>query len=370
MSLLNKKHSPMSSLLLLLLVCVVSLQACLDQANGNIDAQADGEEKANELIAIPVETARVRTGDVAAFYSGTTTIESDEQAVVVAQITGVVLEIKAEEGEFVKAGQLLVRVESDRYRLEVERNEAALKRAETDFQRKQELFDRKLVSAEDFERVSAEYESQKAQVALARLDLKYTDIRAPISGYVSERMVRVGNLVELHQPVYKITSYDPLLAILNVPERELGVLRKGLEVTVRVDAFPQQIFNGEVIRISPVIDPATGTFRVTSEIKDPAGLVRPGLFGRVDILHDVRKDVPVIPRSALIKEDEQTFVFVVGDDNNVSRRLIHTGYEQNGEIEVVDGVSDGESVVTAGKGSLSDGSKVEVVSFTSLTPKA
>ncbi len=365
-----KNNQLTSKVLLLALVCAWSLQGCMDQANGSIDPQPDGEKEKEELVAIPVETAIVRTDDVAAFYSGTTTIESDEQAVVVSQITGVVLAIYAEEGEFVKAGQLLARVEPDRYRLEVERNEAALKRLETDFQRKKELFDRKLVSAEDFERVSAEYEAQKAQVALARLDLKYTDIQAPISGYVSERKVRVGNLVELHQPVYSITSYDPLLAVLHVPERELGVLRKGLEVTVRLDAFPQQVFKGEVIRISPVIDPSTGTFRVTTQVKDTVGLVKPGLFGRVDILHDVRKDVPVIPRSALIKEDELSFVFVVSEDNNVTRRSIRTGYEQNGEIEVLEGVSAGESVVTAGKGSLSDGSKVEVVSLTTSIPKA
>ncbi len=356
-------------LLLLLVVSMVSLQACMNQANGNVEA-SEIDEEGQELTAIPVETAQVRTGDVAAFYSGTTTIESDEQAVVVSQITGVVLEIKAEEGQFVEAGQLLVRVEPDRYRLEVERNQAALKRLETDYQRKKELFDRQLVSAEDFERVSAEYEAQKAQVELARLDLRYTDIRAPISGYVSERMVRVGNLVELHQPVYRITSYDPLLAVLHVPERELGILRNGLEVTVRLDAFPEQQFTGEVIRISPVIDPATGTFRVTAQVKDPGKMVKPGLFGRVEILHDLRRNVPVIPRSAVIKEDEQTFVFVVSDDNNVSRRPIRTGYERNGDVEVTEGVESGETVVTAGKGSLSDGSKIEVVSLNQANPQA
>lgn len=370
MNLTNKPHLRPVSNCLLALVCILTLQGCLDQANGNIDAQATGQAGKEDRVAIPVETASVRTGDVAAFYSGTTTIESDEQAVVVSQITGVVLEIKAEEGDFVQAGQLLVRVEPDRYSLEVERNEATLRRLETEFQRKKELFDRKLVSAEDFERISAEYAAQKAQVSLARLDLKYTNIQAPISGYVSERMIRAGNLVELHQPVYRITSYDPLLAVLHVPERELGVLRNGLTVTVRLDAFPRQEFKGEVIRISPVIDPTTGTFRVTAQVEDPAGIVKPGLFGRVDILHDVRKNVPVIPRSALIREDEQTFVFVVGEDGNAIRRSIRTGYERNGQVEVVEGVSEGESVVTAGKGSLSDGSKVEVVSLTAAVPEA
>lgn len=357
-----------SRILVLLLLCMVSLQACMDQANGSVDADKEGDKK--EVVAIPVETAMVKNGDVAAFYSGTTTIESDEQAVVVSQITGVVLEINAEEGEFVKAGDLLVRVEPDRYRLEVERNQASLKRLETDFQRKKELFDRQLVSAEDFERVSAEYDAQKAQVELAKLDLKYTHIRAPISGYVSERKVRVGNLVELHQPVYTITSYDPLLAVLHVPERELGVLRNGLEVTVRLDAFPKQQFKGQVIRISPVIDPATGTFRVTAEVKDPDQMVKPGLFGRVEILHDLRKDVPIIPRAAVIKEDEQTFVFVVSKDNDVIRRSIRTGYERNGEVEVIEGVVAGETVVTAGKGSLSDGSRIEVVSLNKASPQA
>jgi len=370
MNLPNVVQMSYSRIFALLLIGAVSMQACMDQANGSIDAKADGEETKEDIVAIPVETATVRNGDVAAFYSGTTTIESDERAVVVSQITGVVLEISAEEGDFVKAGQLLARVEPDRYRLEVERNEAALKRLETDYQRKKELFDRKLVSAEDFERVSAEFGAQQAQVAIARLDLKYTDIKAPISGYVSERMVRVGNLVELHQPVYSITSYDPLLAVLHVPERELGVLHNGLEVTVRLDAFPEQEFKGEVIRISPVIDPATGTFRVTTQIRDPEQKVRPGLFGRVDIVHDTRKGVPLVPRSAVIKEDEQTFVFVIGEDSNVTRRSIRTGYERNGDVEVTEGLEAGETVVTAGKSSLSDGSKIEVVSITTSSPKA
>lgn len=349
----------------LLLLGVTGLQGCLDQANGNVDQAAEGE-----VSAIPVESATVRNDSVAAFYSGTTTIESDEQASVVSQITGVVLEIHAQEGQYVEAGRVLARVEPDRYRLEVERSNATLKRLEMDYRRKKELFEKQLVSAEDFERVSAEYEAQKAQVELARLDLRYTDIRAPISGYISERMVRVGNLVELHQPVYRITSYDPLLAVLHVPERELSVLHTGLDVSVRLDALPGQIFHGKVTRISPVIDPGTGTFRVTAEVEDPAGVVKPGLFGRVDIVYDTRDNVPVIPRTAVITEDEQSHVFVIGEDGSVQRRPIRLGYERNGIIEVVDGVQAGERVVTAGKGSLSDGAQVEIVGTAGGTPQA
>lgn len=345
-----------ATVFVLTLGCMV-LQGCMGQANGSTDEEASREAAA----AIPVEIATVENGDVAAFYSGTTTIESDEQATVVSQITGVVLSINAEEGDYVTAGTVLARVETDRYSLEVERNNAALKRLEMDYQRKKELFNKQLVSADDFERVSAEYEAQKASVGLAELDLKYTNITAPISGYVAERMVWAGNLVELHQPVFRITSYDPLLAVLHVPERELSVLQRGLAVTMTLDALPQKTFEGTVTRISPVVDPATGTFRVTAEIKDPEKLLKPGLFGRVDILYDHREGVPLIPRNAVVTEDEKNHVFVVGNDNSVARRAVRLGYERNGLVEILDGVIAGERVVTAGKGSLSDGVRVEVV---------
>lgn len=342
------------------------LQGCMEQANGSVDEQQASEA----AMAIPVEVATVAMGDVAAFYSGTTSLESDEQATVVSQITGVVLGIDAEEGDYVEAGTVLARVETDRYALEVERNDATLNRLETEFQRKQELFGKKLVSAEDFERVSAEYQAQKAAVGLAQLNLKYTRIVAPISGYVAERMIRVGNLVEVYQPVFRIASYDPLLAVLHVPERELSVLRKGLTVSLTLDAVPTSSFSGEVTRISPVVDPATGTFRVTAEISDPEKVLKPGLFGRVDILYDMRRDVPLVPRAAVITEDESSHVFVVGEGGNVVRRPVKLGYERDGKVEIVDGVAAGEKVVTAGKGSLSEGSQVEVIESAGATPDA
>jgi membrane fusion protein (multidrug efflux system) len=339
-----------------LIVSVLLLQGCMDSVNGEED-----KDETEAALAIPVEAALVSSDNMAAFYTGTATLEADQQAVVVSQITGVVLKVNAEEADFVKAGQVLAVVETDRYALEAERSNASLKRLQTDFQRKKELFAKQLVSTEDFERTSAEYEAQKAAYELAKLDLAYTSIKAPISGFISERMVRVGNLVQLHQPVYNITSYDPLLAVLHVPERELRVLSKGLQVSMKVDAWPEESFTGEVIRISPVVDTNTGTFRVTTQIEDHDQMLKPGLFGRVEILYDMHEDVPVIPRNAVITEDELSHVFVINEEGDVNRRAIQLGYEANGQVEVTQGLKAGENVVTAGKGSLSDGARVEVV---------
>jgi RND family efflux transporter MFP subunit len=355
---------PVSGLLFAVVLSSIILQGCMNQAVGN------ESEEPEDLVAIPVEATTVATGDIPAFYSGTATLEADEKATVVSQITGVVLEISAEEGDYVEAGQILARVETDRYSLEVERSYAALKRLETDFQRKKELFEKKLVSAEDFERVSAEYDAQKAAYELARLDLQYTSIRAPIAGFISERLIRAGNLVALHDPVYRVTSYDPLLAVLHVPERELSVLRKGLEVSMTLDAWPGQTFTGEVIRISPVIDPGTGTFRVTAVITDHDEMLKPGLFGRVQVLYDLHEDVPVIPRTAVITEDDASHVFVINEEGSAQRRNIRLGYEREGIVEVLEGVQAGERIVTAGKGSLSDGTLVEIVGSEKDIPRA
>lgn len=349
---------------------MLALQGCMDQANGSDGADKAAAEEKEEVAAIPVEAATISLGDVAAFYSGTATLEAEQRAEVVSEITGVVLEVVAEEGDFVEAGDVLARVETERYRLEADRANAALKRLKTDFQRKQELFRKELVSAEVFEQVSAEYEAQIAEHELALLNLRHTEIRAPISGYVAQRMIRPGNLVELYQPVYSIASYDPLLAVLHAPERELAVLRKGQKVVMRLDAWPGEEFTGEVIRISPVVDPQTGTFRVTSEIQDLGAKLKPGLFGRVNVHYDLRQSVPVVPREAVVTEDEESHVFVINETGSAQRRHVVLGYEQKGRIEVVEGLSAGERVVTAGKGSLSDGARVEIVGGSGNLPKA
>ena len=339
-----------------LIAFALLLQGCGEAVNGD-----ENKEETEAALAIPVEAATVSVSDMAAFYTGTATLEADKQALVVSQITGVVLKINAEEADFVEAGQVLAVVETDRYALEVERSNASLKRLQTDYKRKQELYAKQLVSTEDFERVSAEYDAQKAAYELAKLDLEYTSIKAPISGFISERMVRAGNLVKLHQPVYNITSYDPLLAVVHVPERELRVLSKGLQVSMLVDAWPGESFSGEVIRISPVIDTNTGTFRVTAQINDHGQMLKPGLFGRIEIQYDMHENVPVVPRSAIITEDELSHVFVINDEGVANRRAIELGFEAEGLVEVTQGLEKGETVVTAGKGSLSDESRVEVV---------
>lgn len=339
-----------------LLLLTMLLSGCGTGADANDDTDGETEE-----LAVPVETSAAVQGSVSAAYAGTATLEAEETAVVVAKNTGVLLEILAEEGDVVEAGQVVARIEPDRYAFEAERTKATLERLEKALQRATELHEKNLISNDEFDRARFDAESQRALYQLAELELNHTRIRAPIGGVVSQRMVKVGNLISQHEAVFRIDDFDPLLAVLHVPERELNTLRTGHPVAISVDAFPNETFTGFVLRISPVVDPDTGTFKVTAQVQDDSGRLKPGLFGRVRIIYDTRDAAVLVSKDAVINEDGEYAVYVVAEDASVTRRNIQVGYEEHGMLEVLNGLEPGDQVVTAGKGSLRDGARIEVI---------
>lgn len=332
-------------------------------SNAHSNESADAPERP---AAVAVEVTRVARGDVASAYSGTATLVPERQSTAVAKLGGIVLEILAEEGDRVEAGQVLARLERERYEFQARQTEAALRKLENELERASELHRRDLISTDEYERIEFNLDSQRAAHGLAQLDLRHTEIRAPIAGVVAERMVKTGNLVTQNQPLFLIDDFDPLWAVLHVPERELNLLAAGQQATLQVDAFPEQEFAGEVLRISPVVDAETGTFRVTVSFSDDSARLRPGLFGRVEVVHDRRSGVPLVDESALMSEDGEVAVFVArpGEDgagHTAERRTIRIGYQGADGVEIISGLDEGEAVVTAGKNGLRDGASIRII---------
>jgi membrane fusion protein (multidrug efflux system) len=323
---------------------------------GEVDK--DGKKK-NEEKPVPVEVAQVAKRPIQASYHGTAALEAPNEAQVVAKTSGVLLQLLAEEGDEVKAGQVLARIDPDRPRLEVQRAEAMLKKLQAEMARSKELFERKLIAADVFERIRFDVATQQAAYDMARLELSYTNIVAPIDGVVAQRMVKQGNLIQLNTALFRIVDVRELDAVLNVPEKELATLSAGLAATMEVDALPGQPFAGSIDRVSPVVDAGSGTFRVVVRFQSK-GVLKPGMFGRVGIVHSQRSDALTIPRTALLEDAGESAVFAVREGAAV-RVPIQLGYV-NGELaEIRAGLAEGESVVTAGKVTLRDGSKVEVL---------
>jgi membrane fusion protein (multidrug efflux system) len=312
-------------------------------------------------VAVPVEVKNVTKGTVSAFFSGSATLEAEGDAVVVARVSGVMKEILVEEGGYVQAGQVLAKLDDEKPSVKLAQEEANLRKIENDFKRNEELFSKKLISDEIYQRSKSEYESQKASFNLAKLEFDYTSIRAPISGVISERKIKVGNMILANQPTFRITDFDPLLALIHVPEREISKLRVGQSAVLKVDAVSNVEFFGKIDRISPIVDPSTGTIKVTVEVRDPSRILRPGMFGRVNIVYDVHLNTLIVPKESILAEDSESAVFVVRD-SVAYRQIVKTGYANTTHIEIVSGVNFGDTVVTTGQGSLKDSSKVEIVS--------
>lgn len=334
--------------------CALLLSAC--QQGGENGAQDDEEE----TPPVPVETRKPVRGDVFAVYSGTAPIEAFAEADVIAKVEGEVREILVEEGDEVTEGEVLARLDGDRLRLELSESRARLNKMRRDFERNQELREKGLLSVGDFEKLRFDLEALEASYNLARLELDYTQIRAPIDGIVAERYIKIGTTIRVGDPAFRVTSFDPLVAYLHVPEREYQQIRAGQPVAIDIDALAGQRIFAEVTRISPVVDAQTGTFKTTIEIRDDERRIKPGMFGRMSIVYDRHENVLQIPRSAVIEDRGKETVFVV-EDGEAVRRVIQTGYGSEGMVEITEGLGDADEVVTVGQVGLKPGAKVTVI---------
>lgn len=335
------------------------------------DAQAkgpDGKEEVKlgpdgkplpKVEAVPVEVARAARHAISASYSGTANLDAPGEAQVVAKTSGVMVQLLAEEGDQVHAGQVLARLDGDKARLEAARQMATVRKLENNYRRAQEMAEKKLVSAESADQIKYDLESARAAYDMAKLELSYTNITAPISGVVAQRMVKPGNLIALNAPVFRIVNNSHLEGVLNAPEREMGRLKVGLPLRMVVDAVPGKIFEGKVDRISPVMDSSSGTFRVVCAFENFPEL-RPGMFGRIEVVYDQRTDALTVPRVALLEDEGEPAVYVV-EGKTAKRKTVQLGYT-NGEIaEVRAGLKEGDQVVTAGKVAIRDGTEVQVI---------
>lgn len=337
------------------LLSILLLGAC------QAEHESDTENSDEDAPPVPVETSAPVRGDVYAMYTGTAPIEAFAEADVIAKVGGEIRQLLVEEGDEVKKGQVLARLDGERLKLELNESEARLRKLQRDFERNVDLQAKGLISDGDFEKIKYEMEALEAAFNLASLELDYTQIRAPIDGVIAERFVKLGNTISEGDALFRVTSLDPLVAYLHVPEREYRNITPGQPVGIEIDALRGETIIAAVSRVSPTVDPQTGTFKITVEISDEKRRMKPGMFGRLSVIYDVHENALQIPRSALVEDEGAASVFVVDGDRAV-RRAVDTGYGNRGMVEIVSGLQEGDQVVTVGHASLKQDSRVSVIS--------
>lgn len=315
--------------------------------------------------AISVEIGEVTREPISSLYSTSATLRADRQATVIARTRGVVERLVVEEGDRVAMGQPLAYLEDDEQRIAADRARTSEETARGEHERLSGLYERGLVSVDEYEASRRDAADARHALDLAELELSRTVIRAPVAGIVVTRHLDVGATVSDGTPVFDLADVDPLYADVNIPERHVTQLRPGQQVRLTADATGEQA-TAIIERIAPAVDPATGTVKVTVAVEGESSL-RPGAFVRVDIITDTRENALVVPRSALVAEGRRWHLYRLQEDaQTVEQVEVTLGFESGDRIELAATVGDtadvaaGDRVVVVGAPALSDGATVRV----------
>lgn len=331
------------------------------EKNGEPD-EGDGEdgEDEDEKAPIPVEVATVESRPVSAYIRSSANLVAENQVKVLSEVEGRVARLEVEEGDFVRKGEVLASLVRDDAEIGLKKAELRRSNAESAFERGRDLVTKELISQEEFDNFKMEYDLAAEELAEAEWTLEKTTIRSPFSGLLSERMLQVGQHIRPGDELFQVTDVDPLIARIFLPERDVLGLEEGREVMIVLNADDSVRFSGRVRQISPIVDVATGTIKVTVEANDAPGAVRPGSFVGVHIVRETHPEALVVPREAVLRELQKAHVFVT-DGEIATKREVTLGLEEDEVVEALTGLSSGERVIVAGQGGLKDGSAIKVL---------
>ena len=320
-----------------------------------------GDDSKKEEEAIPVEVVEVGRGNISNYILLSSNLETETMADVYARMQGIVEKIYVEEGQYVTKGQIMVSLEAREYELAEKKANINYQQQLGIYKRLDVMFQESLLSKEEFENAKYTLQAAEVQWKEAKLNLDFMRIKAPISGRVGYRSVKLGQRIQPTDKIFSVVDNAQVIAVVYVPEKNLDDLKIGQEAKVFSDYLEGQTFKSWIKRISPVVDPASGTFKVTLGVKNAGDRLRPGMFVNTHIILNTHKNVILIPKTALIYENQYLNVFVVRDSLAHKIRL-DTGYEDNEKIESLNGIEEGEKIIVIGQAGMKDKVKVDVVS--------
>jgi RND family efflux transporter MFP subunit len=337
-------------------------------------ARAQGRGTPDSGSAFPVSVEAVSRDNLNSYLVLNGIVEPERKVEVFSRLSAYVKKIVKEEGAYVRENATLaylddteIKISHEQAKIELEQAKLSLEEAEKNYTRNQELINRKLISEQEFQTQEAiykqrqlDYKNRMENFKNLQLQLNWTQIRALSEGFITERLIEVGDRVNANQQVYTIEDFKPLLIRVFVPTSDAIKLQTSMPAEVRTDVLKGTMFKGDVKLINPRIDVQTGTVKVTVEVFDETLHLKPGMFVEVRIAIGMKENVLVIPRKAILYKQNKTYVFVM-DHNQVSQREVLLGLTEEDEVEVTNGLNEGEVIVVVGVDGLEDGQRVDIV---------
>ncbi len=338
---------------------IFSLTAC-NQINNTEKAVAKAKPASPERPAHAVETIIVSRQSVAIKRTLTGTLEAPRTVHIHTEQSGRVIELPYYEGDSVNKGDVLVKLDDTLLRANLAKATATRKQAELDLKRLQRLVPSKLASEDELARASTSVELASAEESLQRSLLSRTVIRAPFDGVISARMKEPSDIVAVNEHI--LTLIDPkfITAAIQVPEQLHGRVANGDSVNVRIDSLGDTSFTARILRIHPVVDADTRQGTVEVRLDPVPSGARPGQLCRVTV-ETAETPRRLIPLNALQFDAEGSFVYRIIEDSKAQRTAVSIGLQIGDSMEIIDGVGDGDEIVSKGFLGLKSGMSVRIV---------
>lgn len=346
----------LSKKLLLIFSIAAIAVACSEEQNGN----SNNDDRVRQ---VPVETVTIEMDEFNDFIRLTGTVEAIEDAVISAETSGRILSI-VNRGEQVERGGVIAQLDDRLTRAQYSAAKTNYELAEDTFNRLKSLYADSIISTQDFNSARAQRDQAKAQLEQAEKQLEDVHISAPFDGRVEERMIRSGELINPGQPVVRLVNTNRVRVKAGIPERYSGDIREGSEVRVRFMALDDETRESRISYAGNVIDPDNRTFTIEVELRNPDSRIKPDMVADLQVQRELLSGVIIIPRTAVIRDEEGTSVFVVSEENGrKTARLVSvsTGSASGAIIQITDGLNEGDEVVVNGMRNLSAGDQLNVL---------
>ncbi len=325
--------------------------------------------KPPEMPPMPVKAAPVTRETLNVEVTAVGTLRADETVIIRPEIAGRVTAIHFKEGQTVNAGDPLITLDQDEYKAQLAGSAAQAGLEASSYQRLQDLQRKNLASQQNLDETKAKLDAARAAQELNRVRLDKTVIRAPFSGTVGLRSVSPGAYVKPGDDIANLESLGSMKLDFRVPETYLARLAVGQSLAVRVDAWPDQSFEGSIYAIDPALDEQTRTVLLRARLPNKGNKLRPGLFARVSLILERRENALVAPEQAIVPLGQTPFVYRVVDGKAVATP-VKLGLRRPGLVEILDGLQAGDQVVTDGQLKIRDGAAVSVTPLVGIQQSA
>jgi RND family efflux transporter MFP subunit len=323
----------------------------------------NGQNNGNERTRlIPVETITIEKGSFEDFIRLTGTVEALEDALISSETSGRILSI-AQRGQYIRKGDVIAQIDDRVIRAQFEAASTMFELADDTFNRLEALHADSIISTQDFKSAKAQRDQAKAQLDATEKQLRDARLIAPFNGRIEERFIQTGELINPGMPVVRLVNTDRVRIIAGVPESYSGQIKEGSDAIVSFRSLNLQDLSSKISFAANVIDGATRTYLVEIELENRDELMKPEMVADVRLKRQTIENTVVIPRTAVIRDESGTNVFIAKEVNGKKEaelRSVTTGMASGSIIQILDGIRDGEEVVVAGISTLSAGDQLNI----------